>query len=97
MKHLLKSFFPLHFVLLVEGQKSRFPSGVKIGGVYKASLVGRSDDKMIYKMADSGISVSCPLDLMDGKKSIVKAVKLANSVLLIIPHLWLLQFVVEEV
>lgn len=70
MKHLLnKGFFPLHLVLLVEDQKSRFPPGIKIGGVYKASLVGRSDDKMIYKLADSGISVSCPLDLMDGKKS----------------------------
>lgn len=62
-------FFLLHSVLLVEDQKSRFPSGIKIGGVYKASLVGRSDDKMIYKLADSGISVSCPLDLKDGKKS----------------------------
>lgn len=76
MKHLLnKGFFPLHLVLLVEDQKSRFPSGIKIGGVYKASLVGRSDDKMIYKLADSGISVSCPLDLMDGKKVIFLIVK----------------------
>lgn len=49
----------------IEDQKSRFPPGIKIGGVYKASLVGRSDDKMIYKLANSGISVSCPLDLMD--------------------------------
>lgn len=76
MKHLLnKGFFPLHLVLLVEDQKSRFPPGIKIGGVYKASLVGRSDDKMIYKLADSGVSVSCPLDLMDGKKVIFLIVK----------------------
>lgn len=76
MKHLLnKGFFPLHLVLLVEDQKSRFPTGIKIGGVYKASLVGRSDDKMIYKLADSGVSVSCPLDLMDGKKVIFLIVK----------------------
>lgn len=76
MKHLLnKGFFPLHLVLLVEDQKSRFPPGIKIGGVYKASLVGRSDDKMIYKLADYGVSVSCPLDLMDGKKVIFLIVK----------------------
>lgn len=37
-----------------------------IGGVYKASFVGRSDDKVVYKMADSGILASCPLEMMDG-------------------------------
>ena len=49
-----------------EEKKSIFPSDMLIGGVYKASFVGRSDDKVVYKMADSGILASCPLEMMDG-------------------------------
>lgn len=37
--------------------------------MYKVSFVGRSDDKMIYKLVDFGILVFCFFDFMDGKKS----------------------------
>lgn len=70
MKYLLnKGFFLLYLVFFVEDQKFRFLLGIKIGGVYKVSFVGRSDDKMIYKLVDFGILVFCLFDFMDGKKS----------------------------
>lgn len=59
--------------------------------MYKVSFVGRSDDKMIYKLVDFGILVFCLFDFMDGKKVIfliVKIVKWNNSVFLIIFYLW---------
>ncbi|XP_062605737.1 protein RRP5 homolog [Saccostrea cucullata] len=47
------------------GKTSMFPSDMDIGDICTASYVGRSDDKVVYKLTDHAVAAKCPVDLMD--------------------------------
>lgn len=59
------TWYPICLYIII-GEKSLLPSGIEIGGFYTASFVGRSDEKVIYKLTDHDISAASPVDLLDG-------------------------------
>ncbi|XP_061171333.1 protein RRP5 homolog [Saccostrea echinata] len=47
------------------GKTSMFAPDIEIGDICTAFYLGRSDDKIVYKLTDHGLTAKCPLDLMD--------------------------------